>query len=399
MRDGWRVALVSSGARSLGYVRLDRVVDADDRTPSKRLAAAVGQPELVFSYRFLSDLLNVQTCQILVSEADLHTEGHMLALGTLILECFDASVLPIINGNDPTDPVPSNNDEIAGAIAVACGADRLLFLTDSEGIYMSPPEDRGDAVVPFLDADQISKVPDLGKSDEGSGGIGTKLRAAQLAAYNGVTTTIARATAPYVIGRVLNGDAVGSTVPACMTRMQPKDRWIGGIAPTAGSVSINLEAERSVRGGSSLFASGIKKVRGEFPPESVIALTDPRGTLIGRGRVRVSSELLGLIRALTPTEAASVYVEIVARSVGARKVLPGGYVTERPAYTHALDIVRRRSPTALRALSNEVLSLAPTAVMEAAIGSLDGSSLLDRLAAATGRLSLVHNEDLVIYSR
>ncbi|HUZ55643.1 MAG TPA: PUA domain-containing protein, partial [Streptosporangiaceae bacterium] len=144
---------------------------------------------------------------------------------------------------------------------------------------------------------------------EGRGGMRSKLNAAARAAYCGVECVIGSARDADVVARSLSPRArMGTVVRAVAGQLAPAERWVGGIAYPMGTIGINREAERSLRAGSTLFLSGVKRVDGDFEPGSVVELVDVRHPerLIGRGSVAMPSAILRLLRALTTDEVADV---------------------------------------------------------------------------------------------
>jgi hypothetical protein len=141
------------------------------------------------------------------------------------------------------------------------------------------------------------------------GGMGSKLSAAARAACCGVECIIGSAREQDVVGRSLNPRArMGTVVKAAGPQLEPGKRWIGGIAYSAGSIHVNRDAEQSLRTGSTLFLSGVKRVDGDFAAGSVVELLDVRHPerLLGRGSVALPSAILRLLRALSPQEVACV---------------------------------------------------------------------------------------------
>lgn len=270
------------------------------------LPAAVGQPALMALYRQLAAAVGVEVCQILVSSSDLASPRAMADIGQVLREATARGLLPIVNGNDATDPLSAlDNDQVAVAVAVAAEASRLLFLTDVRAAYRDPSlKERIGRLTP---AEARAVRVTVGGS--GRGGMGSKLSAAARAACCGVECTIGSAREPDVVGRSLNPRArMGTVVRAAGDRLEPSKRWIGGIAYSAGSVYVNREAEVSLRTGSTLFLSGVKRVDGDFAAGSVVELVDVRHPerLLGRGSVGLPSSLLRLLRALSPEEVACV---------------------------------------------------------------------------------------------
>jgi glutamate 5-kinase len=396
--QGWGTVLVSSGAAALGQLELDRR-GATGLAQHRQVAAALGQPELMSTYGFIGRTVDVSTCQVLVSEADLLSQDLVAALGSLLRSCFAVGVLPVVNGNDPTDTARSNNDVIALAIAVACQADHLIYLSDVDGVLDAPPPDG--KVIPDLSLDALRRVPDLGTSAVGTGGMAQKLAAARLAAYNGIETTISRVGVPSAVRDIVDGRPVGTRVHAVAEAQPEPDRWLAGIAPSAGAVTINLEAENSIRAGQSLFGSGIKKVRGSFGAGAVVDIEDHRRNLVGRGRVRASSDLLNLVRGLTAREAATVYLTVL--DVWRRKEHdpqssegPAAAISDREGFRRALELVASNSAEQLRRMSIEIANMVPEILVDAAMYQ-GTESLAAEIEASTGRLSLVNNAQLVIF--
>ncbi len=270
------------------------------------LPAAVGQPALMALYRQLAAAVGVEVCQVLISRSDLASARAMGDLGQLLREAAGRGLLPIVNGNDATDPVSAlDNDQVAVAIAVAAEASRLLFLTDVRAAYRdSSLQDRIIRLTPA----QARAVRVTG-AGTGRGGMGSKLGAAARAACCGVECVIGSAREPDVVRRSLNPRArLGTVVKAAGPRLDPAGRWIGGMAYSAGSLHVNREAEVSLRTGSTLFLSGVKRVDGDFAAGAVVELQDVRHPerLLGRGSVALPASILRLLRALSPQQVGCV---------------------------------------------------------------------------------------------
>ncbi len=270
------------------------------------LPASVGQPALMALYRQLAAAVGVEVCQILVSRSDLSSAPAMGDLGRLLREATGRGLLPIVNGNDATDPLSAlDNDQVAVAVAVAAEASRLLFLTDVRAAYRDASLSER---IGRLSPEQARAVR-VTAAGSGRGGMGSKLNAAARAACCGVESTIGSARETDVVARSLNPRArMGTVVRAAGPRLDPAKRWIGGIAYSEGSVYVNREAEESLRTGSTLFLSGVKRVDGDFAAGAVVELLDVRHPerLLGRGSVALPASILRLLRALSPQEVACV---------------------------------------------------------------------------------------------
>ena len=303
-RAGHEIILVTSGAARLGRRLLAFEGPTGPQAVATAMPAAVGQPALMALYRQLAAAVGVEVCQILVSRSDLASSRAMADLGHLLREAAGRGLLPIVNGNDAADPLSElDNDQVAVAVAVAAEASRLLFLTDVRAAYRdSSLSDRIVRLTP--DEARAVRVTNGGS---GRGGMGSKLGAAARAACCGVECIIGSATEPDVVARSLNPRArVGTVIRGPGAQLEPPRRWIGGMAYSEGSVHVNREAEASLRTGSTLFLSGVKRVDGEFPAGSVVELVDVRHPerLIGRGSVALPASMLRLLRALSPHQVA-----------------------------------------------------------------------------------------------
>jgi glutamate 5-kinase len=411
---GWNVALVSSGAVASGSAYLARTSEISS---SGRLAAAVGQPFLMDIYRSVSEVSGRQVCQVLISESDLRAPRAMSSVAAVLDECGRAGVVPIVNGNDVTDDHGSDNDGIAVGLAVSSGADKLLLLTDVPGVQGVAAEP-GSHLADLAVAD-IRRVP-TGRAGTGRGGMRSKLRAAELAAYNGIETHIAGARQPGVITACLKGEPVGTRIRPVRERFGADARWISGVAISHGSIVINRPAEESIRSGASLFASGIKKVDGNFAAGDVIEVVTPAGRLVARGVSKASATLMGLIRAMRTDEIAIVMTTILDKFLSSNGPVgthhpasagpPGaaaaaasgaaGSVALRPPVTKALDLIAAHGYEVTRKLALEVINLFPAATVEAMLDTRrdEGlSHLRERYSRLSSDLSFIDRQRLVVF--
>jgi glutamate 5-kinase len=375
-------------------------------------------------YRQLAAAVGVEVCQVLVSKSDLGSARAMNDLGSLLRVAVGRGLLPIINGNDTTDPMSAlDNDQIAVAVAVAAEATQLLFLTDVKAAYR-------DASL----TNRISRLtPDEARSvrvaapGTGRGGMGAKLNAAARAAYCGIECVIGSAREPDVVARSLNPRArMGTVVRPVGTKLEPSKRWIGGMAYSVGSIYINRDAELSMRTGSTLFLSGVKRVDGDFGPGSVVELVDVRHPerLIGRGSVALPSSVLRLLRALAPREVASA-ISILFRLRHSLAAFQGGDSEVRTAIGSQIvdpddfqdcgELVKSNSKAARQALAQLVdssqdgiteltnaLMLAQPQLCAAIL--LDGGFRSGQVPTepsarrAAQNIHAVHRDSLVVYS-
>ena len=346
------------------------------------LPSAVGQPALMALYRQLAAAVGVEVCQILVSRSDLESPRAMGDLGQLLRAAASRALLPIVNGNDATDPVsPLDNDQVAVAVAVAAEASRLLFLTDVRAAYRdSSLSERLHRLTPAQ-----ARAVRVSTGGSGRGGMGSKLSAAARAACCGVECVIGSAREPDVVSRSLSPRArMGTIVRAAGPQLEPGRRWIGGMAYSAGSVHVNRAAEDSLRTGSTLFLSGVKRVDGEFAAGAVVELLDVRHPerLLGRGSVALPSAILRLLRALSPAEVACV-ISILLRLRYAAPALGGGAPADPAAADSSAADSSADSSAAEPAPADESAALG----LPASLLDTDGYKDCQELAAGTSRAS------------
>jgi glutamate 5-kinase len=376
------------------------------------LPAAVGQPALMALYRQLAAAVGVEVCQILVSRSDLASARAMGDLGLLLQEATGRGLLPVVNGNDATDPLSAlDNDQVAVAVAVAAEATRLLFLTDVRAVYRDAAlTERIDRLTPAQ-----ARAVRVSVGGTGRGGMGSKLGAAARAACCGVECVIGSAREPDVVDRSLNPRArVGTVVRAAGPPLDPPRRWIGGMAYSEGSVYVNREAESSLRSGSTLFLSGVKRVDGEFAAGSVVEILDVRHPerLLGRGSVALPSSILRLLRALSPQQVACV-ISVLFRlrydgQADASALTDPSVYPDSQALADGESRASREAFTQLAALSpDRVLDLsdslmlaqpAPAATFLLHGGFLQGQVPAEEAARRVFRdIHAVHRESLVVY--
>ena len=193
-------------------------------------------------YRQLAAAVGVEVCQILVSRSDLASARAMGDLGHLLREAVGRGLLPIVNGNDATDPLSAlDNDQVAVAIAVAAEASRLLFLTDVRAAYRdSSLSERIGRLTPAQ-----ARAVRVTAGGSGRGGMGSKLSAAARAACCGVECIIGSAREPDVVGRSLNPRArMGTVVSGRRARGWSRPgAGSAALRTPQGSVHVNRDAE------------------------------------------------------------------------------------------------------------------------------------------------------------
>jgi glutamate 5-kinase len=286
VKAGKHVALVSSGAVALGRPRLG--LSATQLTlEQKQAAAAAGQPVLVEAWEKAFAQHDLHTAQALLTLDVTETRRRWLnARGTLmtLLEC---GVIPVVNENDTvaTDELRyGDNDRLAARVAQLISADVLVLLSDVDGLYEQDPRSHPDAnlvrEVNSIDAGITAMAGEAGSS-VGTGGMQTKLLAAEMASAAGCATVVALGTATAPISRLAHPDC-GTWFHPAVSSTKAREIWISGASPD-GALHIDAGAARALLSGKSLLPVGVVDVSGSFERGDTIRIVDQGGVTIARG--------------------------------------------------------------------------------------------------------------------
>jgi glutamate 5-kinase len=296
-RQGHRVVLVSSGAVGVGCVRLG-MTERPRNIAVKQAVAAVGQGRLMRVYDDLFTVLQQPIAQVLLTRGDLVQRRSYLNVERTFHALLQLGVIPIVNENDTVavDELKfGDNDTLSALVASLVGADWLFLLTDVDRLYSADPRHHPDAqpisfVNDLAELKQLQvQVGDRG-SQWGTGGMMTKISAAQIASGAGVRTVITQGREPQNIEKILQGEAIGTQFQPQPRPVSARKRWIAhGLVP-AGTLVLDEGAVKAIQSaGKSLLAAGIVRLEGEFESQEAVILCDRDGQEIARGLVNYSS--------------------------------------------------------------------------------------------------------------
>jgi glutamate 5-kinase len=307
-RRGVAVIVVTSGAiaRGMGVMALPIRPRAIDELQA---ASAVGQGKLYQVYDELLSARGVPTAQVLLTFFDMSARTHYLNARQTLRKLLDWRVVPVINENDTTttDEISfGNNDFLAAQVAILLGADQLLLLTDAGGVFTSDPRTNpaAELIETVSDFAQL-QAHDIGHATSplGSGGMRSKVVAAEMATAAGIPTVIAGGLEPGVITSVANaattGEATpGTRFPASAERYSSFKLWLKYAKPARGRVLVDAGAARALReGGTSLLPVGVVEVTGEFDAGDAVEVTHGELT-VGKGICNYSASELRQVRGL-----------------------------------------------------------------------------------------------------
>ena len=212
---GHEVILVSSGAIGMGVGKLGLLCRPKD-IPTKQAAAAVGQCELMYTYDKLFSEYNHTVAQLLITGADVENPIRHENFSNTLNRLLELKALPIINENDTVateEIVIGDNDTLAAIVAKSVRADLLILLSDIDGLYTADPhKDPHATLIPHISAitDEIRALGGGSASDQGTGGMATKLHAADICMTSGCTMVITNGKRPEDLYGILEGKTVGT---------------------------------------------------------------------------------------------------------------------------------------------------------------------------------------------
>ncbi len=212
---GNQVIMVSSGAIGMGVGKLGLKERPKD-IPTKQAAAAVGQCELMYIYDKLFSEYNHTVAQLLITGDDVENKERYQNFSNTLNRLMELQVIPIINENDTISTkeiVIGDNDTLAAIVAASVKADLLILLSDIDGLYTSDPHKNDDAklipVVNKIDESIIALAGGIGSS-LGTGGMQTKIHAAQRCFNAGCDMVITNGNKPMNIYDIIDGKNVGT---------------------------------------------------------------------------------------------------------------------------------------------------------------------------------------------
>ena len=213
---GHEVILVSSGAIGMGVGKLGLRERPKD-IPTKQAAAAVGQCELMYTYDKLFSEYHHTVAQLLITGEDIQSEKRYGNFRNTLNRLLELGALPILNENDTVateEIVIGDNDTLAAIVARSVDADLLILLSDIDGLYTADPHTHPDAVllqkVTKVD-DAIRELAGVSSTKQGTGGMVTKLQAAEICLGCGCDMVIANGNDPDNLYAILDGKNIGTT--------------------------------------------------------------------------------------------------------------------------------------------------------------------------------------------
>lgn len=305
---GHQVVVVSSGAIALGAARLGLAKGGRASLPDAQAAASVGQIALSGLWSQLLEAQGLTAAQMLVTLGDMEDRRRYLNASSTLARLLEAGVVPVVNENDSvaTEEIRfGDNDRLAARVGQAAGASAVILLSDIDGLFDRDPRESGAELVPVVRGvtDNIRAMAGAASgSGMGSGGMVSKLQAAEIAERAGIALAIINGTHERPIARALDNDT--GTMFLSTRSDDARRAWLGGrIAPT-GVLVVDEGCIAALAKGASLLAAGITHVEGEFERGELVLIRDSDGCAIAQGLAEYSAQKCRKIAGLRQAEQA-----------------------------------------------------------------------------------------------
>ena len=286
-QGGTEVIVVSSGAIALGAARLGLPERGRRSLADAQAAAAVGQIGLAGLWTERLGAHGIPAAQLLLTLSDLEDRRRYLNVSATLVRLLEAGAVPVINENDSvaTEEIRfGDNDRLASRVAQAAQADAVVLLSDVDGLYDRDPGEAGATLVPTVDGitpEIMAMASSASSSGLGSGGMASKLQAAQIAERAGIALAIINGTHESPLANAFAAECGTLFLPQRSDRA--RKAWLGGRMAAAGTLRVDSGCAAALARGASLLAAGIVGVSGSFRRGDLVKICDLRGKALAQG--------------------------------------------------------------------------------------------------------------------
>jgi glutamate 5-kinase len=309
--EGVRVLLVSSGAIAHGVLALN-LPRRPSAIPMQQACAGIGQIRLMHTYETLFEEKNILIGQVLVTWDDLRDKMRYFNLRNTLFQMLDFSAVPIINENDSVGVEEirfGDNDTLGAQIALLTHADLYVNLTDTNGLYDSNPKKNKSALhIPLVQhiSPEIKRLADRDGTEQGVGGMETKLRAAEMLTRAGIHAVIGDGY-HHRLAEVLSDPSVRTLFLPSPKKMSSKHRWIAFAGRRNGLLIVDGGARTALMDkGKSLLPAGVKGVSGSFTMGDMVEIAGEDRVPFAAGMVNYKTSELERIMGKRSNEIAAI---------------------------------------------------------------------------------------------
>ncbi|OHD70080.1 MAG: glutamate 5-kinase [Spirochaetes bacterium RBG_16_49_21] len=316
IKRGYQVVIVSSGAIAAGSASLKKNVKSLT-IPEKQAFAAVGQTILMNEYRNKFSRRGLPVAQILLTEDDVRHRTRFTNASHTLETLLHRGIIPIVNENDSVavnEIKFGDNDLLSAHVTSLINADLLILLSDVNGFYRYRDDPEPVEEVENITDSIVERAGGTG-SAFGSGGMLSKIRAAELIMRFGQMMIIANAKEKNVLARIMNGERIGTLFRGRNKPLSGKKRWLA-LRKTSGVLILDDGAVQAIRvGKKSLLASGITGMIGDFDMGDIVEISDDRNNKIGKGIVNYACAELDKIKGKKSAEIRKILGENIFEEV------------------------------------------------------------------------------------
>lgn len=291
--EGYDIVLTSSGSVALG-LNMVNTRPEDAGLLDKQAAAACGQPLLMNAYRQVASEHDMFVAQVLVTAGEMEERRRFLNIKNTLFRLFENGIMPIINENDSIatrDLRVGDNDRLSAKVAQMVAADVLIILTSVDGLYDRDPSEPGATFIDELDDVSGHLESTTGISTLGSGGMLTKMHAANMAQNAGVETIIAEGIIERPVSSVLKNERRYTRCLVTGETASPLHVWLSNRLQVSGTLVVSSEIAKAVIAGDCGVARcDVISIQGDFTKGDVLHVYDEEGTEIARGLTNFSSD-------------------------------------------------------------------------------------------------------------
>lgn len=293
---GHEVVIVSSGAIAAGMEKMG-LTEKPKEIMLKQAAAAAGQSSLMRAYEKSFQRHDKKVAQILLTRGVVSFRPTYLNSRNTLITLLEYGLIPIVNENDTvaTEELKfGDNDQLAAIVAGLIDADRLVILSDVEGLFSADPKkDRNAKIIPFVNeiTNDLKSMAGGAGSNVGTGGMYSKILAAKKAISFGITVNIIFGAKKGLLVSLLKGEHQGTEFVAKKKSISSRKGWIAYAVKPKGTLILDQGAVNALlRGGKSLLPSGIVAIEGSFSRDEAVFCADNAGNTIAKGIVNYSSD-------------------------------------------------------------------------------------------------------------
>ena len=291
--QGVKTLIVTSGAVQLGANEL-KFQKRPTNLKSLQVASSVGQIELINSFKSIFNNHNLKIGQVLMSKNVLEDRFQFVNTTEALNELLNQDIIPVINENDivATEELKfGDNDRLSAIVAIITKADKLIIVTDQEGLFNADPTSTKDAQkIDYIEfeSEELRNLIEKSSSGRGMGGFSTKIMAAQMAGFSGIPTQIIPWTDEAVLD-CINEVEIGTLIKPSIKKVKLKKLWIAYGLPVIGKIIIDSGAVEAISSDASLLSIGIKEIIKNFDNNEGVEIFDDQNNLIAKGMSKIHS--------------------------------------------------------------------------------------------------------------